>query len=320
MATVTTAGQLTLVELAKRSHNKNFLMIAEVLNETNEVVEDIPWVEGNDVTSHLYTKRISLPSGSWREFNAGVASESSETAQVREEMGMLESYSKVDKALADISPNPKEFRTTEDLAFVEGMGQNFVDTLFYGSQITTPQSFTGLTPRYNALSLDNVQGAGGSGGDETSVWHIQWAKDKVFCCYPKGSKTAGVQARDLGEDTLTDADGNEFQGYRTHFKISGGLVIRDDRCVQRVCNCEQAGATNIWDEDLSIRALNNMLMRGRGAITYANRAILTEIDIIAKDKTNVNYTPGEVFGRPTMFFRGSPVKLVEALVDEPTVA
>jgi hypothetical protein len=315
MAELDTRGQLTLLELAKRTNNGNLIAIAEVMDETNDILKDAVWVEANQLTSHLITRRHSLPSGSWRRLNAGVAPESSATSQFTEAIGMLEAYSEVDKKLVDIAPNPKQFRADEDMAFIEGMSQNVADTLIYGNMATHPERFYGLATRYNDLSCSNVFSAGGSGSDLTSIWVVQWGVRTVHLIYPKNSKTLGIQARDLGEDTTTDANGNKYQIYRTHFTIDVGLAIRDERCVQRQCNIETSGASNLWSDDLLIEMLNNLPYGGKGAVIYCNKTIKTQMDIEAKDKSNVNYTAGNAFGVPTTYFRGVPVRQVDAILN-----
>lgn len=315
MAELDTRGQLTLVELAKRTNNGNLLTIAEVMDETNEILTDAVWQESNQLTSNIITRRHSLPSGSWRKFNAGVDTESSGTNQVIEAIGMLESYSEVDKKLVDIAPNSKQFRSDEDIGFVEGMNQNLADTIIYGNMGTHPERFYGALTRYNDLACSNVFSAGGSGSDLTSVLVIQWGVRRVFLTYPKNSKSVGIQARDLGEHTATDSSSKKYQVYRTHFSIDVGLCIRDERCVQRQCNIESAGSSNNFSDDKLIEMLNNLPYKGAGAVIYCNTTVKTQMDIDAKDKTNVNYTSKDAWGVPTTHFRGVPVRQVDAILN-----
>ena len=315
MATLTAASQLTLLELAKRTDPKgNLAVIAEVLTRDNEILQDAPWLEANDVFSHKATQRFNLPAGTWRKLNAGVGKEASSTREITETIGMLETYSEVDKALADAAPNPAQFRSQEATAFVEGMSQTLATTMIYGNAATDPEKFTGLAPRLDALATLAL-GCSGTGDDLSSIYIVQWGETKCHLVYPRGSKTLGVQHRDLGEATLQDADGNQFQGYRDHFKVNCGLVVRDERCIARVCNIETSGSSNILDEDKIIQVLNKMPMRGAGAVLYMNATIMTQLDIIAKDKSNVQYGPADAFGKPTMFFRGFPVRKVDAILD-----
>ena len=155
--------QLTLIELAKRTNNGEFLMIAEALNQINEIMQDAVWVESNQAISHVGSIRTSLPSGTWRRFNKGIDKHASTTKQVTEVMGMLEDYSVVDVALAEISGNAKKFRSDEDLAFIEGMSQTFIGSIFYGDLSDDIDAFNGLAQRYDELTDDYVWDAGGSG-------------------------------------------------------------------------------------------------------------------------------------------------------------
>lgn len=312
-------SQLTLVELAKRTNNGNILTIAEVLAQVNEIIQDAVWIESNQATSHVGTVRTHLPTGSWRRINAGVASEASSTRQVTEGMGMLESYSKVDCKLCAIAPNPQQFRSDEDKAFIEGMGQNFVYTILYGNLSTDPEAFNGLATRYNLTSLANVIGGGGTGSDTTSLWIIDWGPTACHLIYPKGS-TTGLSHRDLGEQTVSDGAGGEYQAYRTHFKIDGGLFVHDDRCIQRIANIETSGAVNTLSDNDIIELLNQMPTAGGTGSTriYVNRTLKTQFDILAKDKSNVNYTSDTAFGKPVTNFRGVPVRLVEQILSTET--
>ena len=315
MAELSVRGQLTLVELAKRTNNKELLTIAEVLNEDNEILTDAVWQQANDITSHVFTQRTSLPTGSWRQINKGVEEEASSTKQIREPIGILESFSKVDCVLVDNAPNPVQFRSDEDMSFVEGLSQNMVEKIFYGNLATDPEQLNGLSTResYSALASENVWGGGGTGSDLCSVWIVQWGPRKVSLVYPRGSETMGVKRTDLGKSVAYDGDYNPFMAYWSNFVVNIGLVVHDDRNVQRICNIESSGTTNLFDDDLLIKALNHMPGRGRGAVIYMNETLLSQMDIAAKDKTNVYWTPGNAFGEEVVFFKGIPVRKVDQL-------
>ena len=318
MATLDSAEQLTLVELAKRTNNSKIAEIAEVLNETNEILDDAVWVMANQPTSHVCTRRLSLPSGTWRKLNEGIGTEASKTVQVTEGMGMLEAYSKVDKALVDLAPDPKAFRFSEDKAFLEGLSQSLADVLIYGNADSAPEQFNGMAKRYNTTADGSVISAGGSGSDTTSVWVVQWGENTVHMIYPKNSKTVGIEMNDLGECTVLDADNKEFQAYRTHFKVNAGLAVRDPRSIKRIANIETSGASNTFSENHLITLLNELPYKGRGAVIYCNSTIRTQMDIAAKDKSNVNYSSAEIWGKPVMTFRGVPVRKVDALLNTET--
>lgn len=303
MATLT--NSFGIVELAKRTENKDLLEIAEVLAKTNEVLQDAVWVEANGILSHSGTIRTNLPAGSWRRFNSGVAVEASQTEKVTENIGSLESFSQIDEDLVKIAPDPQRFRSDEDLAFVEGLSQTWADTLLTGDRDTDPDKFHGLQPRYNALSNANVIDGGGAGNTDTSMWLVGWGRKRVHMIYPRGHQTLGLEREDLGVETVTDANGKLYRAYRTHFKFWGGLFVHDTRYVKRICNIDLATIADL--DDLMIEALNKMPSRD-GLAFYCNTALKTVLDIMAKDKSNVNYQPGEMWGQPVTMFQGVPVR------------
>ena len=319
MATMT-ANRLTLIELAKRVKDGKVVQIAEVLNQVNTILDDAVWQPSNNTINHIYTKRINLPTGNWRKLNQGVARESSRTAQVTENLGMLESYSQVDEALVNMNPDPAGFRLSEDLSFLEGMSQTMASSIVYSTTVGYPEKFDGFATRFASLTtagtsaVHNVHGCGGTGSSLTSAYIVQWGASKTHLLYPGNSTTLGIEVENDGRQTVNDANGNPFKVLQTHFKVYMGLCINDDRCVQRVCNISATRSTGAWSDDKMIDAIRQMPMSGSGAVIYCNRDVLSAMDKDAKDKTNVFYGAPDAWGRPTMFFRGFPVKQVDAIL------
>lgn len=310
-------SQYTLVELAKRTNNGNLLEIAEVLSITKEMFQDAVWIEANQTASHVGTKRTNLPSGTHRQANQGVASEASSTKQVAEPICRLEAHSRVDEAILDLAPDKAKARSQEDLAFVEGLGQTIETNMIYGDIDTNPEQIDGLATRYDATSDANVIGASGTGDDTTTLWVIEWGPMKVHMIYPKGSQ-AGLQTEDMGKQLVTNDSGSTyFWAWFTKFVAWYGLYVHDDRCVQRIANIETSGSTNTLDDNDIIEALNLLPQAGGGGSTaiYVNRTLKTQLEILAKDKTNVNYTSDNAFGVPVTRFRGIPVRLCESIVN-----
>jgi hypothetical protein len=307
--------KLNLVEVAKRTLNKNVLEVAEVLNVLLDYIQDAVWQEANQIFSHKHVRRLVLPHGEWRKLNRGVGTKASQTIDVVEDIGMLEIYAEIDKKIVDSNNNPDQFRWQEDKAFLEGLSQDFADAFIYGDRSVDPEKINGLATRYNALSNGNVWGAGGSGSDLTSIWIVQWGVDKVFFFYPRDSKTTGINVEDKGQVTLEDDNGKKFEGYRTHFSLDLGLAIRDERSIQRICNIKTSGETNIFDPKLLVRAINHMPTNGKGAVIYVNETLKSQMDNDAMDKTNVYYTMDQAYGGPLTRFRGIPVKRIDKILD-----
>ena len=314
----------TLADVASRMDDKgNISDIIEMLTETNEILEDATWLEANGFTEHKTTVRSGLPQGTWRMLNYGVQPEKSTTVTIKDSMGMLESYALTDKALADLNGNSAAWRLSEEHAFVEGMNQNLANTLFYGDTSATPQRFTGLAPRFNSKAAENGQNiidAGGTGNDLTSIWLCVWGPNTLHGIYPKGSK-AGLVIRDLGEDPVKDADGGEYQAYRTHYKWDAGLTLRDWRYVVRIANINwqqlthdaQSGADLIDLMTQAIELLPNANM-GR-AVFYVNRKVRSFLRRQITSKiAGSTLTMEQVAGKHVVSFDGIPVKRSDALL------
>ncbi|CAI2036431.1 major capsid protein [Serratia liquefaciens] len=312
---------LTLADHAKRMDPDGKIpAIVELLEQTNPILTDMVFVEGNLPTGHRTTVRTGLPAATWRLLNYGVQPSKSTTAQVTDSTGMLEAYAEVDKALADLNGNSSEFRLSEDRAFIESMNQNQAETVFYGDTRINPQRFTGLSARYNDKSAKNAQNivdAGGTGSNLTSIWLVVWGTNTVHGIFPKGQK-AGLDHKDLGEQTLVDDNGGKYQGYRTHYKWDNGLSVRDWRYVVRIANID---TTKLGADDgpnlakLMVQALHRIpnLQMGK-AVFYMNRDAAEYLDIQATEKSSLAVTVKETEGIFWTSFRGVPVRTCDALL------
>lgn len=323
-------AQLTLLEVARRTDPKgDAAIIAEVLERTNEVWQDMVWLEANGTTFHRVVRRTSLPTGTWRQLNNGVPTESSTTETVDEGMGILEAYSEADKWIIDNAPSAETARMQEATSFIEGMGQTLIRTLFerstttnYGDATVNPERFNGFPVRLGSTG-QWVISQGGSGADTASTYIVQWSADRTHMVYPKGSPTVGIVRENLGQQTQTKAttglaQTSQLEIYREHFVINAGLVVRDPRNIARLANIETAGSSNTLDENNLLTLLNRMPMKGRGASIYVNVTIGTQMDILAKDKNNVTYNTENIFGIPTTTFRGFPVRQIDQMLDTET--
>lgn len=317
----------TLLDVTKRlDPNGKIDTIAEILNETNEILSDMVWVEGNLPTGHRTTVRTGLPTPTWRKLYGGVQPTKSTTAQITDSCGMLEAYAEVDKALADLNGNTAAFRLSEDRAHIEGINQEFVSTLFYGNEGTEPEAFTGFAPRFNSLSAVNgeqiIQNAGIEGSDNASIWLIVWGQNTVHGIYPKGS-VGGLKHEDKGQVTIENVDGNggRMEAYRSHYRWDCGLTVRDWRYIVRI-QYDQEDLTKDAKTgpdlvDLMSDALERVpsLTMGR-PVFYANRKALSFLRRqIANKVTNSTLTMDTVAGKKVTHFDGIPVRRVDQLTN-----
>lgn len=300
-------------------------VIIELLNDTNEIIQDMAVIEGNLLTGHKTTVRTGLPAATWRLLNYGVQPDKSTTTPVMDTTGMLEAYAEVDKALADLNGNTAAFRLSEDMAFLEAMNQQMAETLFYGSTAVDPEKFTGLSARYNVKSTDmtksgyNIIDAGGVSTDNTSIWLVVWGPNTIHAIYPKGSM-GGFTHEDLGQQTLLDAASGRYEGYRTHYKWDLGLTVRDWRYAVRIANIDwSATITDTSAPDLvkfmidAIEMIPNLAMGT--PVFYMRREIRTALRHQIRTDSNVNLTVDSVAGRRVVMFDEIPVHRVDELLN-----
>ena len=326
------AGQLTLADFSKRlGPDGKVDPIAEMLSQTNEILEDVVYTEGNQPTSHVVTVRTGLPAVYWRQYNAGVPPSKSTTAQVTEPMAMLEGRSHIDAKLLTLNGNSAAFRLSEETPFIEAMGQEFVSKLFAGNVSTDLKTFSGLATRYSSTSAGNggnIILGGGAGSDNSSMYLVVWGDQTVFCPFPKGSR-AGLSSRDLGEESVSDGAGGWYQAARSLFQMDAGLVVKDWRYVVRIPNIDVSDWVGVTGSQAASSATNliKLMMRaiaripnfsmGRAAF-YCNRSIQEGLMIQALEKSSSALGIKEAmnqFGASMnqLTFQGIPVRRVDGL-------
>lgn len=324
-----TSTYLTLADWAKRlDPDGKVPAVAELLSQSNEILEDAVFMEGNLPTGHRVIIRTGLPTAYWRSINQGVPPSKSTTVQVDESCGMLEAYAKVDKDLAELNGNTGAFRMSEDSAFLEAMNQAQAHTLLYGNPGTDPRQYLGLAPRFGAISgagnATNIISAGGAASNNTSIWLVVWGENTVFCTFPKGSK-AGLLHEDQGVLTVYDSNQNPYQAYQTHYQWKNGLVVKDWRYVVRICNintanlvAESAAADLIKLMSRALDRIPNFSM-GRAAF-YMNRTVFSMLRIQALNKSQSAMATQQglnQFGTPQSWttFEGVPLRRVDQLLN-----
>lgn len=332
MATIG-SNVLTLTDWAKRlDPDGKTAAIVEILSQSNEILNDMMWKEGNLPTGEQTTIRTGLPTVYWRLLNQGVPKSKSTTAQVTEQCGMLSARSEVDEDEAMLNGNVNSYRLSESVAFLEAMNQEMASTLIYGSA-ATPEEFVGFANRYNDLSATNAQNildAGGTGSDNTSVWLAGWGARTCHGVFPKGSM-AGLQHQDLGLGDAFDSSDNRFRAYMDQYKWKAGLVVKDWRYAVRVANIDVSDLAGLTGTQAITAATSVIKMMARAIdrlpslngvtpVFYANRTVLSHLRIIGLEKSSsaVTVEKGlDQFGKDihTIKFLGVPVRKVDALTN-----
>lgn len=319
-------GALTLNDWAKRlDPDGKTPTIVELLNQTNEILDDMQWREGNLPTGDRTTIRTGLPTVYWRMLNQGIPPSKSTTAQVDENAGMLEAWSEVDKDLATLNGNVSSFRLSEAKAFLEAMNQEMAQTLFYGNSGLQAEEFNGLAPRYSTISgaanVDNIVDAGGTGSDNTSIWLVAWGENTVHGIFPKGSK-AGLIHEDYGEVTVevtAGIAGNRMRALQERYQWKAGLVVKDWRYVVRIANIDVSDLAGATPPDLisAMEQADEILPNNLGKrVFYAPRRVTRYLR--KQVRTAVANGGGLTFenyqGRRVMMFDDIPIRRVDQIL------
>lgn len=338
MATIASGVPTLLDVLSEIGPDGKEMEIAEILTKTDEIFEDMTWMEGNLITGHRGAARTHVPEPSFRLLNRGVGFTKGASAQYEETTALLEDFSKADAELALLSGNVAGFRLRQGKPHIEGFANKMARQIFYGNTNTNPAEFTGLAARYftgdTAITpaAENVIDAGGTGSGLRSAWLIGWSHDTCTGLYPKGTM-GGLQHEDAtqksaGSDAgvLYDDDGKPYMGYMDHWVWRCGMYIPDWRYVVRIANIDLDTITKDGDAstdltDLFIQAEERLQsMNGVNASFYMPRDIRTYFRRQLEHKKGSNMAWSEAGGKRTLMFNETPMKRCDSLnVEESAV-
>ncbi len=313
----------TLAEMEQFYKGADAGQIIELMNKTNDIVDDIPWMESNQSDGHLTRIRTGLPEVYWRRLYQGTPPSKSQWSQVKESTGILEAIMELDVEETKLyGSRDKSFRMSEGVAFAEAMRQKVAATLFYGDNGLRPDEFNGLAVRYPGKDAPHVLDAGGSSGTPcTSLWLVAWGAHAVHGLYPKSS-TGGLSHEDLKTYMTQDADGRKYQVVGDKYNWRCGLTVRDWRAVVRIANIpveqlgKRRGQTGFVDlQKLTIEAKNKMPQHLRNKATwYCNSEILTALELQNTDSGNVQLQYGEYFNASSIpVLHGRPIRQCDAI-------
>ena len=191
-----------------------------------------------------------------------------------------------------------------------------------------PEEFNGLAVRFEDLSAANAQNiipAGGVGADNTSIWLVYWGINQVCGIFPKGSQV-GLMHEDMGKvtiETVAGIAGSRMRAFQDRFQWKAGLALKDWRYVVRIPNIDiSALTTEVSAADLfklMIRAMHRIPNPGSGKPAfYMNRTVFQMLDIQGRDavQTGGQLSYDVVDGRRIAMFRGVPVRIMDALVED----
>lgn len=324
MATITDQGFPNIPNLvARMTPTGEYRAMAEVLNKSLDIIQDVPFVECNLDQGHQVAYRTGLPSPQWRRLNQGVSPTKSTGAQFVESTGMLEDRAEVD---VDMPGDIASWRRSERAAKVEMMSQEFARALFYESAVDNADRVHGLSARYGGTSgytASNYVLTGTNGGVNChSIWLINWQPGRVYGIYPKGSHV-GLFHKDLGEIDCLDADSKKFRGYADKLQWKFGFAVEDYRYTSRLQ----------WDPDDA-----DMAESGKGLYLLMQKQIGTVFNLAPNarfymDRTSLNLLNSQLIsntsnaleyvemgGKRVAIYMGVPIRVTDALTLETAIS
>ena len=346
MATNTFSRE-NMLTAARMTVNNRIIGVAEVLNESNDMVADAHVERANGLLSNTVSRRTALPTPTWTVAGNGWNATTALVQQATEGIGILHDRYQIAEDILRFQPDPGRYRSIQERPHVEALGQTVANQLVYGgfdqttgSLTPAPEKFNGFASRYQDLSssanilsgaanptyvLDN----GDSGQtNDTSIWFIQWGPGLVYLIYPMNSNQVGLVSRDEGRHLVSGDNSvastsakfnnptNQLYAEITEFGWDIGLCVEDGRAVKRLANIDPVkGETYVVDEDNIIQIANNYKTMGT-VFMYVNEQVFTTLRIAAKDKMNVWYDPASPWGQNQLMFDAMPIRRSDAILND----
>ena len=307
--------------------NAMYVKVANVLALKCPLFRMLPMQASNQVMSEITSKVQSMGAGTLRRFNEYVVPTANKRVPGTEPIAMIQDWSEVDAALYNIQNDPTQWRMDEDAIKVESMTQSVEDQFINGNIASDPAGINGFFTRYKSSTVRpngvsttryNVQLGGGSGSDVTSILVLELGPNKVYGIYPKNTR-AGLNIENKGLVTSESSTGR-MDVYRTKMEMFFGLVVKDDKCVQRIANIEISGTDNLFNPAQLSSALRRLPGGGQapGTVILVPPTVMDQMDVMAMDKLNVQYTPDEVWGGQITRFQRVPVYVAEKISEAQT--
>lgn len=310
--------EYTLLDLLKgHDPDGNVARIINILWQHGDMIKDAKWFEANDFTTEQVTQALYEPTGEFGVVNKGVGYSAAKTKQVKEDIAILETYSRFDERVLKRTRDAELFRAQRNEMVIRGMAKTFNSTILYANRNLEPEKINGFLPRFSTLAeltaAPSGKSAGGAAaGAVTSIYAVRWGKDGVYCAYPRGGKGTIVE-EDLGRQLIQPSASTAFTAVVSHFGINFALCLADPRSFQRLCNVMPTGAANIFNEDDLIDLLENMPDLN-DTVIYVPKAVKVQMMIALKNKSNVNYTMENAWGSPNLHFYNVPVRRLDQIL------
>jgi hypothetical protein len=318
MALIEAHKQLTLAEVNKA---QGYLDTADILGEIaqrNEFLDEVPWFPSTHGSHTEQYKSKSLGKGAFTAANSAVPIIASSGDIMKEPVRLYQADSVVDDVVLKSADDAHAARDAQDTMNLEGIFQDFNKALLYANPAIEPDVFKSFDQRRKQIDKYCIDG-GGTGIGLTSAWLFEFGKRGVFMIYNR-SGSPGLKNEDRGRQMIPIGSANHYWGWVRHYEIWGGIVVANERSLQRYANITADGSASDFNPDNIIKMKAQLpTISGSSAILFVNRTIFAQIETFAFNKVNASLTIAELMGfGPILRIASIPVRPWEAISDDET--
>lgn len=312
MPSAVTNKWMTLLDIKNLTTNGLFHNTVDVISKPSVLLGQMPMIPANKGFEYHGSRMTALATAGFIGIDQGSTSTKGTWIPVVEPVKLCNSMSDVPKRVADSAKQPQEFRAIKDAANSLGLRSTVTQKLLYGSNGSDADEFDGMATRMATLATHNattgpyiVNNEGSN--NVTSIYAVKWSPNYVFGIYPENHGTMGLEIADKGSVFVADSGGTEqLEVYRTMFDQYVGLAVESYRGLGRLCNIETSSTGTTVNDDLLLELISYFDDLD-GLTLYANRTVFFQLAKLAKDKSNVTYTPDMAFGVPIVRIMGVPI-------------
>jgi len=236
-------ARTTMLDLTKRRHGaKEVGLIEANLSYAPELgLFPARTIEGTSYTTLL---RVGLPTVAFTHLNGGVAASKSRYENKLVEAFIIRSLIEIDKAAISADTSASSLQTDESMGVTEATLRLIGRQVYYGRTAGKgdAKGFPGLQDMVDNTMVYNATGT--TADTASSIYLIKFGIKDVQMIFGKNQTLALPPFRD---ETLTDSEGNKYDGQVSHLTGWVGLQCTNPNSLVRVCNVTEDSGKGCTD-------------------------------------------------------------------------
>ena len=228
----------TLLDIAKRNGSDATVGLIE---EAVSINPELGIASARSITGLEYKVliRSKLPNVEFRRANEGVASTKSEYKNKSVGTFILSPRFECDKAVADASEDGAEaFIADEGIAITKSAMTHLCKQFYYGTD-ADEKGFVGLKETVDNAMIVDAEGT--SNGGCSSVFAVKFGPQDVQFVVGNGGD---FELSEVRTETITDANGNKFDGYVQTMLAYPGLQVVNKNSVAAIKDIDDTKSLN----------------------------------------------------------------------------